>query len=342
MHRRPEHSGKKTVSSLSIGGKAQPADSSGWAPKRRGDGVYRLKDINRLRKKKRGPNIQFEDETVEKRRISRGILIFGVLAMLAIVFASCWFFMNRARWRVASAHQETQPSRVLQVSEAEVSAVSAKDWKGALPIEAAEGFTRAATVEERLKWVRDPERVEPLARAFFSTGPGARETVSELVPMVAVQRGDLHYERYRADLVGGRNRLVCVVLTDKGGKVDFESYARHGSVPWDDLLSGRVAAADEVRLFVSRGEYYNFGFSDDGQWSNFVARTPDLDVDLQVYALRGSPEETTLNQLTANGPAPVTLAVRSVDQSHKRNQLEVTRVLAPAWVVDRRSLENGP
>jgi hypothetical protein len=341
MDRRPQHSEGKPSPSLSIGGKKRRADSSGWAPKRRGDGVYRLKEGNWLRKK-RSLDIKFEDEKDGKRQGSRAVLIFGVLAMLVIVCASLWFFKKRTSTREVSISSTGHSSRAFEVSQAEVSAVSAKDWKGALPIDAAEGFTRAKTIDERLKWVRDPARVDPMMRAFYSTGPGAKETVSGLVPMIAVQRGDLHYERFRADLVGGRNRLVCVVLTDEGGKVDFESYARHGSVPWEDLLDGRVTAADEVRLFVSRGDYYNFGFSDDGQWSNFIARTPDLDDDLQVYARRGSQVETTLSELTAAGPSPVTLAVRSVDQSHERNQLEATRVLATAWVVDRSSLENGP
>jgi hypothetical protein len=341
MDRRTKHSEEKLTPTLSIGGKKQTADPAGWTPKREGDGVYRLKEGNWLRKKQ-SVDIKFEDENDGKRQGSGAVLIFGVLTMLVMIFATFWFFQKRSSMRAASRYTGSNPSRVFEVSKAEVSAVSAKDWKGALPVHAAEGFTRAETVEERLKWVRDPERVEPLVRAFFGTGPGATETVSRLVPMIAIQRGNIHYERYRADLDGGRNRVVCVVLTDEGGKVDFESYARHGSVSWDDLLSGRVAEADEVRLFVCRGEYYNFGFADDGQWSNFIARTPDLGEDLQVYARRGSPAETTLNQLTAAGPAPATLAVRSVDRSHERHQLEVTRVLAPAWVVDRRSLENGP
>ena len=72
-----------------------------------------------------------------------------------------------------------------------------------------------------------------------------------------------------------------------------------------------------------------------------MARTPDLGEDLHVYARRGSPVEATLNELTASGPAPVTLAVRSVDRSHERRQFEVTRVLAPAWVVEQTAIGNG-
>lgn len=340
MDRRPEHSEEKLKPTLSIGRGKQPAASSAWTPNRRGDGVYRLKNLNQSRKKKRR-GIQFEEQDDGKRQGPRTFLILGVLSLIVLVIASYWFFTKRASMRAASANQGIPASRVLEVSEAEVVKASAKDWKGALPMEAAEGFIRAATVEERFKWVRDPARVEPLVRAFFCDGPGAQETVAALVPVGAVQRGDLHYERFRADLGGGRSRLVCVVLTDDGGKVDFESYVRHGSVPWDDLLSGRVVAADEVRLFVSAGDYYNFDFSDDGQWRSFVARTPDLGEDLHVYARRGSPAEATLNELTASGPAPVTLAVRSVDRSHERRLFEVTRVLAPAWVVEQTAIGQG-
>ena len=150
MDRRPEHSEEKLTPTLSIGGKKQPADPSGWTPKRQGDGVYRLKEGNWLRKK-RSLEIKFEDENGGKRQGSRTILIFGVLTMLAILFASLWFFMKRASLRAASACPgKPIPPACLRFPKPRLSAVSAKDWKGALPIEAAEGFTRATTIEERL------------------------------------------------------------------------------------------------------------------------------------------------------------------------------------------------
>ncbi len=333
MDQRPEHSGKKTAPSLSIGGNARPADSTGWTPKRSGDGVYRLKDLNRLRKKRRGPKIQFEDETGEKRQISRGVLVFAVLAMLAILFASFWLFMNRARWRAASTHQETDPSRMLQVSEAEIVAVSARDWRGALPLETATAFVGATTTAERLRHVRNPDSNAAILADFFKNGPGAREKLSALVPVRSIQTDQMAAEEFRADFVEGPSRVVCVVLENDSAKVDFKCYSRHGSVDFERLLDGSALRADEVRLIVSASEpYFNFAFSDDRQWSSFNGQSPDLPVDLLLYARAGSAAEREIREAATSGPALMTLSLESRDGSHKHRQFEVTSVLARSWV----------
>lgn len=334
MERHTESSEKKSIPVHSIGGNAQPAETAGWQPKRRGEGVYQLKEGNRLRKK-REMKLDFEKGGGMKNKASKVFFFMWVGFFSALVLAPLGYYLIRVKQQAAAPQAATHSSRLMQISQVEVPATaSAKDWNGALPLEAAQGFAQAESIQERLKWVRDQSRVEPLLRTFFESGPGASETIVQMIPSGSVQRGNILYERYLVTLGGGGSRLICVVLTGEGAKVDFESYARHGSVSWGDLLSGQIRDADEVRLFVSLGNYYNFEFSDDGQWCSFIGRTPDLGEDLQLYARRGSSTERTLSQLTARGPSPVTLAVRSVGQSHQRRLFEATGVLSPSWVME--------
>lgn len=206
------------------------------------------------------------------------------------------------------------------------------EWKGPLPAEIAERFTKATTNVERLKLVRNPELTAPLMEDFFLNGPGARERILGIARLEPASNGKVSFQRFQVRLEDETNRLLCVVLTDDGGKVDFECYARHGSATWKDLLEGVAPSAGEVRVFVSRGSYYAYGFQDEPTWSSFVASTPDWDVPLYFYARRDSKVDKELRKLTAAGQMRATLAIRSVEGSCRQKQFEITEVLAGGWV----------
>ena len=203
-------------------------------------------------------------------------------------------------------------------------------WTGLSPREVAEKFTEADTTAERLKWVRDPDRVAPLVEAFYGEGPGAREKVVDVKPMGAAQTPEFAYQRFQAKLDDGASRLVAVVLSEDGAKVDFDCYARHGSASWPDLLAGKATV---MRLFVKPGTYYNYTFSDDQAWRGFVASSPDLEEPFFVYVRRGSEEAKRLAAVRTPRPTRVTVGLRSLKGSHQQRQFEVKAVHAQGWVV---------
>jgi hypothetical protein len=309
---------------------ASPAEFAGalWNPKRRiRDGVYQLrKQQSGRREKGKRRALSFEEQPASKH--SKFPIWLAVLGFLLVAGTLTAFLILRSGQR---ANAGKTAKRVM--ADQTFDSGSLKDWKGELPMKAAEGFIRAKSDEERLRFVRDPERVAPIMRSFFSEGPGAKESPAALVPLRSLQTREMAAEEFRVDFADGGNRLVCVVLADDSAKVDFECYARHGSVSWDDLLSGKAEFAGEVRLVVSAESYYNFGFSDDRKWSSFAARSPDVPIDLVLYAELGSDAEKILSEVTAGGSALTTLAIRGVQGSHKHRQFEVTEVLARSWVV---------
>lgn len=210
---------------------------------------------------------------------------------------------------------------------------TANDWMGPLPSQIAESFTKAATDEERLKWVRNPERAAPLMATFFHDGPGAHEKILGVTHMGPASNGTYSFQRFQVRMDDGGQRLLCIVLTDRGGKVDFECYARHGSTTWDEILEGKAEKA-VVRVFLKWGTYYNYGFADDTKWQNFSANSPDVDRSLDFYVPRGLEMEKSLAAITKGGLQRVTVEIRPLAGSHEDRQFEVLRFLGPGWVVD--------
>ncbi len=258
--------------------------------------------------------------------------LVGIVVLILVVIR-IGMEMNKQGFKPISAQNanETDPSaKTFRVDDFEEG--NADEWKGPLPEEVASKFAKAETTEERLKWVRNPEGVAEALRAFFESGPGATERVTSVAEKGPMQTETVTFERFVARLQDGGERLVCVVLNNNEGKVDFDSYARRGSAPWSELLSGAVEGAEEMRVSAEPGKYYNFGFADEKNWRHFRADTPDLEVSLDLYAALGSETAKKMEEAVAEGEGSVTLSIRAVDDSHKRRQFEITKVLTAGWV----------
>lgn len=206
---------------------------------------------------------------------------------------------------------------------------------GPLPAEVAEKFIHADSQAERLKWVRHADEVGPLMAEFFSHGRGAHETVASLTPMSPAEAGQaLTYARFSVTLADAPPRLLCVVRENGAAKVDFKAYARHGSVPWEDLLAGTAKEAREVRVVIKKSEYYNYEFAHEVRWQNFTATSPDLETSIQLYIARIEPAAKRMAKLRTQHPIRATVAIRALGDSHLKRQFQIIDVLGAGWVLE--------
>jgi len=123
------------------------------------------------------------------------------------------------------------------------------------------------------------------------------------------------------------------VREDGAAKVDFKTYARHGAVAWVDLLAGKATQAAELRVFIQKGNYYNYEFSHEERWQNLTATSPDLEAPLQFYIARNHPSIKMLEKLPLQRPVRATVAIQAIGGSHLQRQFEITNVLGSGWVL---------
>lgn len=206
------------------------------------------------------------------------------------------------------------------------------DWQSPLPIELARLFTKATTHAARLALIANPSKDGYWMEKFFNGGPGAEEKVLSVTPMGLAITDTTSFERFQVGMEDGGNRLLCIVITDQGGKVDFRSYARFCSESWEDLLSGKTNIAEETRVFIESGTAYLQDFSDDLKWTSYIATSPDTEKVLYLYALRDSETDRLLQEMTIGEPVRVTLAIRSTAEAWRHRQFEVTKFITAGWV----------
>jgi hypothetical protein len=247
------------------------------------------------------------------RAAKRGMYVAVALGVIGIVFIASSAYKGDKKLPPVVAGQEEK-------------------WIGPGHEVVAENFTKAATHEERLKWVRDPERVSASMKAFFEEGAGAKEKILGLDEMGATMNRNYTFARYQVRLDNEKSRMLAVVLGGQEAKVDFECYARSGTASWEDLLSGKTSESTETRVIMVKDEHYLFEFSDEKKWKSFLITSPDTEMPMHVYAERGSETEKSLIEIGLDTEKRVTIGLRSLGESYKRRQFEVTQLLTPGWV----------
>lgn len=255
--------------------------------------------------------------------VSCELAIGGLLLVVLILVAGGLWLLGRGRGAAASGEDKDLAG---SVSEGEQII-----WQGPNPAEVADSFTKATTHAERLKWVRQPDKVGAEMEAFFRDGPGASEKIAGTAAMSASEIGDLLYENYMVEIKDGEPRLLCVSVDPEGAKVDFEAYARSCSVKWPDLMSGSVTSAEEVRVILMPGGFFMHRFPDEEKWIHFKATSPDVPDSMDFYVARDS---EAARKLGGGGVQALhaTLSIRAVEDSAKYRQFEITAVKALGWV----------
>jgi hypothetical protein len=205
-------------------------------------------------------------------------------------------------------------------------------WQGLQPGQIADKFLAASTPQERLRWVRRPAEVADLMERFYRDGPGASEKVADHHEMPPAATDDHAFERFTVTMTDGSRRLLCVPFDESGARVDFKSYARHCSVPWSAVLDGTAPKADEMRVFLQQGSYYNFAFADESEWLCLSATSPELEHPIHLYARRNHLDLLRFLQNPPQEPQRYTIALENTGQSHLNRQWQLTRVLSIGWV----------
>jgi len=200
-------------------------------------------------------------------------------------------------------------------------------------------FVREGEVEEVMGMIRPWPGMKKAVGEFLAENPpvdGAAEMLSDMPPVI--QTGIVYqrivYQSFGLLLPDGTGRLVQVVETSDGPKVDFKAYVEWCSVPPDELLAGKVEQADEVRAILRPSTYYNFEFASSEQFLAFSATLAGQSEQLTVYVPReGDAVEPLARAVQQIGMHPATFSLQSVGESYQRQQFLLSELKAIGFVV---------
>lgn len=250
-------------------------------------------------------------------------LILGGLILLAGAGIGAWFLSGQDRREIS---RET-PVATDEIRES---------------LKTAEAVARAFLAEtdpaKRLQWVRNADEV----RARLAEYPA--EALSEVGEIEKVLGHQVDEGRSVTGFVvafpSENLRLLELVGTPDGPRVDWDAYARHGTASWEDLWSGKAKQA-VMRVFCEPSTERPAPFEDQEKWTCFRLSSPDLPQAALGFAAVGSVREERMKQVilgTPNYRQRFTLEI--VRHAGKDEALfEITRCLAVGWILSESAVE---
>ena len=192
-----------------------------------------------------------------------------------------------------------------------------------------ESFTQATDPKERLQWCRNQEKTAQMLASFPEQALSEVPTELKSLGNAVVDTG-LFLNRYMANFANGDRRLLVLVETEEGPRVDWECYARHSSAEWSSILQGAEKEA-VVRVFIAPSTYYNYRFRDERKWLSFTLTSPDIDKSIAAYCARRSEVAELLKRLKRG--QRVTLKLKLDESIPDTRQCEISEVMAIGWSV---------
>ncbi len=203
------------------------------------------------------------------------------------------------------------------------------------PIAVARAFAEAEVLEARLALVRHPDAVKKRLERY------PEQAISEIPTGIQAAGlgtdGEKQYPIFKAEFENGDARLIAVLATPDGLKVDWDCYARDGSATWENFASGKVDEAT-FRVFVNKGDYFNFDYSDEEKWRCYRMISPEMPDG--IYGFVEAYSETAIAIAEAlrdksRGLERMILTVRADNpDSLARRQIRIVSVESRGWVED--------
>ncbi len=207
--------------------------------------------------------------------------------------------------------------------------------------EVAKRFLAAKSADEMLPIVRHRAVTEPRLRDWYRRQPPQGEmfrdfgTKGGMVPSGKLVAITLEMDDFST-------REMVFEQTPDGFLFDWESWVGWSEIPWEEFLRARPTTPKEFRVTVQRGEYYNFGFADDGKYQCYVLTAPYRDDLLFGYVARGSALDEELNAGCAGDKSAWVLQLAYPPDAKAANQVIIAKILAKGWVSQDPSHGSGP
>ena len=203
------------------------------------------------------------------------------------------------------------------------------------------GFFGAGSAEEKLRWVRDPERVRPLMMDFYATHElkGAKWAGLGWSKSVAEPGFRLGY--VEAVFEAGEPMALIVEESEEGRvMVDWESSVRYGELPWREFLQVKPAKPTLLRVLVSGSGVVADGLGSENSeaMQRLSVRHPSDSEPLEAVFDAKDPDLGSLVEQLESGawknvPVTLRLCFPGAESHAEKKMARITAVEGRGWLI---------
>jgi len=289
--------------------------------------------IKRVRRKKHATGSQ---------KIGRALAL-GTIAIVVLATAIAISLLLKKQVEVvvseAKAHRQL-PEKVAQlVAEALAarndSAILTKAEEEAC-VSIINGFYAAESLEEKLAFVRIPERVKPMIERVRAENPDADKNlrVSEIVLSQKLVDKERRFITIAATVEGSdaEYRLFALEQLDDTIRMDWEVSSGYQTVPIREFIENRISEPTAFRAKVALSDYYSGHFEDRERYQSVALTYPGR----EEFKLAGFIDrrnlwaDALLARLEFEAPSMI-VTLRFPPNSASGFEVEVTGVVLDSW-----------
>lgn len=262
---------------------------------------------------------------------------WGWFAIVAILFVAS------TTWSLLKIH-ESQPEAldILASTQFALDTNSSEDIAAGLLIEKINSTTRkfflADNIEDLAKYSRDPDRVIPLMREYYSETPLAPNPIKRsksLVPLPFDKLANFWLET--VELQNHTTQNIIIELNEAGEvKVDWETLVCYQPMKWDKFALTRPTGESlDFRVYAEVDNFYSHEFENASRWNCFRLTAFESEETLFGYSLTNDAvSDELMSYIQKNEGRRVSVIVRvSIPPAlRSRRGVIIEKIMCPRWV----------
>jgi len=319
------------------------------------------KELQHTESKKRGPSkgpknifggeeleVQDEEEVwinSEPVKVNYTAMVVAVVVGAVLLSVTGWVLLKRNQKNDAATATELGQSIVTSSSVKEAKKSPFENTPVRLTPEQLEGeynrvhkvvdqYLRAATIEEKYRFVRQEDVTLEEMRAHYERYPLEPSKVEIFVRLLGMDKGGypFYYAAYKeseeSDIVG----LVLQYKNDGEFEVDWKSHVGYSAVDWEEFRKGRVEGPTLLRVYAKRSDFYSSWFNEKEFFCVRLWRGDGSPI--YAYLKKDNPRAVKLQRLLSNYDivAPCIMKVQFKPDAGRRGGFLIEEFVSGDWL----------
>ena len=198
------------------------------------------------------------------------------------------------------------------------------------------GFLSAKTVEERLKYVRHPDRVKPLMMDHYKRFPIQSYQYEKANDYTAVSLKKRPFVVLSARVAEGKSFSILLEDVEKGYLVDWESFASYQPITFEDYLKNRPTLPIDLRVYGSFDDFYAYEFQEEDGYLCVRLTSERTDKAIFGYVKEGTTLASEVKKYLEAPPGrpkiqPFILRVRFLPESKAPRSVVIDKIISTSW-----------